>query len=215
MITIPERWQEVLRSIQAAGFPEAIIAGGALRDLDHGKPVNDVDIFVRAKDEMEGELKARLDKAFGYEGVGIFADNSTANLDEDYTWEGVIVAGVWDWPLFNTRPFQGVANAPTFQVIAVDTDEKDFLSYIVSDFDIGLCKIAYDGSVIFMPGDYLRDKTDQTLTVVRAPSVEALARTLERVERIRRKYPDHKLVIQAKPGPEIDSFVAISEETPF
>src|SRR3569623_1528091 len=43
---IPERWQTVLRYVQNVA-PDAVIAGGALRDLDNGRPVKDIDIFVQ------------------------------------------------------------------------------------------------------------------------------------------------------------------------
>lgn len=43
---IPAEWRAVLKALQNAGAPEAMIGGGALRDLYNGRPVKDVDIFL-------------------------------------------------------------------------------------------------------------------------------------------------------------------------
>lgn len=52
---IPQSWTDLLSQIQAI-CPSAVLAGGALRDLDHGVPVKDLDIFIRAgsNDEAVG-----------------------------------------------------------------------------------------------------------------------------------------------------------------
>lgn len=200
-MNIPQRWRDVLAAIQAAGFPEAIIAGGALRDLDHGKPIKDVDIFVDAKGIETLQLKKQLDAAFGYEGVGIF-ENPAADLDEDYTWEGVVVAGVWDW-VYAPSDFLG---QPKFQVIAVEKPEGVvFRDYVIDDFDIGLCQQAFDGVLECITTAYLDDAALKTLTVTRAPSYNALQRTRGRLGRIQLKYPEHRIVIP-------DEFLALERE---
>ena len=42
---VPWAWTEVLRTVQSV-HPEAILAGGALRDLILGGEVKDLDIFI-------------------------------------------------------------------------------------------------------------------------------------------------------------------------
>lgn len=44
---IPQQWKQVLASLQDDLFADAIIAGGALRDIDNARNVTDVDIFVK------------------------------------------------------------------------------------------------------------------------------------------------------------------------
>lgn len=43
---IPQEWITVLKAFHEQGAPEALIAGGALRDLCNGREVKDVDIFL-------------------------------------------------------------------------------------------------------------------------------------------------------------------------
>lgn len=44
---IPDEWVDMLSATQKL-FPQAIIAGGCLRDLDYGKSPKDVDIFIKS-----------------------------------------------------------------------------------------------------------------------------------------------------------------------
>ena len=89
MLNIPQRWRDALTALQDGGFPEAIIAGGALRDLDNGAPVKDVDIFVKWRSNIVEDL-ATLQRALpGYEGI----DETQA--DPDYQAENTEVAGVF------------------------------------------------------------------------------------------------------------------------
>ena len=44
-VTVPFAWAEVLRTVQSV-HPEAVLAGGALRDLILGGTVKDLDIFI-------------------------------------------------------------------------------------------------------------------------------------------------------------------------
>src|SRR3546814_3352677 len=60
---IPEKWRELLASVRSV-FPTAIIAGGAMRDLENGTPVKDIDINVEANGPQRTE-----ESPVGKEGV--------------------------------------------------------------------------------------------------------------------------------------------------
>lgn len=206
-MNIPARWLEVLRALRSNGFPEAIIAGGALRDIEHGRDVKDVDIFVRTHGEKTGDDLAAV---FGYVGHALVEIGTT---NEYETWTSSVVA-VYDFP--NSAPTAAETTdfddfylmpvvGPTIQVIVMDVVEKgdDFAAYIMDDFDIGLCKIYHDGDDLWRSVDYLMDVKRKTLTVTKAPSAIALERTKERIERLQKKYPE----FEAR-----DVFVRIKED---
>ena len=44
-LTIPSAWRAALGAVQSV-VPQAVLAGGALRDRDNGKKVKDLDIFL-------------------------------------------------------------------------------------------------------------------------------------------------------------------------
>ena len=202
---IPARWNEILDALHRGGFPEAVIAGGALRDLDNGKPIKDVDVFVAGKGGAVNE-QTMLNKAFGYAGVSIF-EMPDDKLKEEYPDWNDGVCGVYNFKHdetlvgFAARPVR-----PEFQVIvlgdmesrtAAAKSQSDFGRRVVDDFDMGLCQIWYDGpdnkgrnGAIKTTAAYIRDHMDKLLTVIKAPNEAQLERTKKRIDRLLIKYPD-------------------------
>lgn len=192
---IPSRWNEVLEALHRGGFPEAMIGGGALRDLDHDKPIKDVDIFVAVRNSSDA-TKIKLDKVFGYVGTSIFDDDNALTEDsDDYPWDLSIFGGAWDWTHYDPAPKGRISLAagfmPNFQVIALDLPaDSSFMDKVLDDFDIGLCRIAYvPGLIVTGPG-YDEDSRDKTLTILKAPGEAALERSRKRVRRLLEKYSD-------------------------
>lgn len=199
---IPWRWSEVLHSLHDFGFSEALIAGGALRDLDNGKPIKDVDIFVAGDGRAESEL-GRLNEAFGYAGTSIFELSQERLADEYPDWnQGV--CGVYNFT-YEDPGATRIMPMPEFQVIVLgDTKSREaarkgddaFRYAVVNSFDIGFCRLSYDAK----KGDfgvgpafsdaYLIDQAGKHLTVVKAPNEAQLERTKKRIERLLIKYPD-------------------------
>src|SRR3546814_19329576 len=60
---IPEKWRELVAAGRSV-FPTAIIAGGAMRDLENGKPVKDIDINVEANGQTFTSIKASVHRLF-------------------------------------------------------------------------------------------------------------------------------------------------------
>src|SRR5262249_19343650 len=46
---VPDEWKRIVKSFQLRGANEAVIAGGALRDLFNDREIKDVDIFLRSQ----------------------------------------------------------------------------------------------------------------------------------------------------------------------
>lgn len=167
-MNIPQRWLDVLRALQAAGFTEAFIGGGALRDLDNDKPVKDVDIFVRYRGIHTFDT---IGDTFGYAGRDLTACPKT------YDNAHLEVVGVYEFP-------SGMMAEPMFNVIACNGPQGDdlFRHHHLERFDLGICRIMATGTYVFRSSEYKRDVENQTITIVNPVNVE---RSMERAIRIR------------------------------
>ena len=184
-MNIPQQWIDTLRAIQAAGFREAIIAGGCLRDLDNGVQPKDVDIFVQANDDVYA--KARLDVVFGYVGEDL------TQHSKEYHDSNPEVIAVYEWThsTGSTLPFQVI-------VCSGNRDRFEFISNQMARFDIGLCKLWTSGRGVWRTSDYLTDRTNRTLTIVNMTS-----KSVERAERIGEKYPGWQIAGPKAPAPPL------------
>jgi hypothetical protein len=205
MIEIPQRWQDVLQRLHANGFPEAVIAGGALRDLDHGKPVKDVDIWVRTV--VDTRLTRELvTKAMGYEPLVVLFDRDKVKAGDGSEYEDwnddlqLVVDYAHEAP--RGTDWDSVVEdildpRPHFQVMAMDMPaaRDGALSrgdVITNDFDIGLNRIYYDGVSVYQTAAYCIDSLTKSMTVLRCRNEYELDRIKERIERLKQKYPDHQ-----------------------
>lgn len=84
---LPQEWKDFLKVLQEDLFPDAIIAGGALRDTWHDKPVSDVDIFTSENGILDKEYIESLFKNFGNDGVSIIVKET---LDRDAILSGEV-----------------------------------------------------------------------------------------------------------------------------
>lgn len=179
-MNIPQRWQDALRAIKDAGFPEAFIGGGALRDLDHGVEVKDVDIFVRWRGD---ETFSMLSRAL-YSRAAL----DVTKHDADYQTDASMVLCVFEFhdTALGTEPIQVIACAP------IDEETpREFMRHQLDRFDIGLCKIGFDGKDLTVHSDYLADKQDE---VLRLRSPRNPGRSEQRLRRIGERYPEHALI---------------------
>lgn len=198
---LPNRWREVLTAIQAR-FPEAIIAGGALRDLDHGKGVKDVDIFIADRGVTTYDM---LVEAFGYPGRVVMdarAAEYLGSIDE--------VLAVFEFPPSGEHEVLG--SAP-FQIVVLPwyylgNGGPEFAERTLARFDFGICRIAHDGVEITISPAYKRDKDNKTLTLLRCENERQLDRSLMRLERLERKYPGYEFLTDGPLTVKLDKRVA-------
>lgn len=175
-MNIPQPWLDVLRRLHDGGHPEAFIGGGALRDLDNGKPVKDVDIFLRHIDR--DTLNKLLPEM-------MLAQPTTGNADE-YEEHFSEIESVYEG-----TPADG--GAP-YNIIVCDgpcDSPYQYMMHHLHRFDLGICRIGYRYGLVMLP-DYTKDKADRTITIVNNVRPEA---SMARAVRIReRAYRDWRIV---------------------
>lgn len=210
---IPEQWKTMLNHLAQVGAPEAVIAGGALRDLYNGRPIKSVDIFIKAP-MMTGTFMRRLTlqaQPFAQEfkkGKWVHALRIPKRLgardpdkyfigdplDRTETWR--IHARPDDKPPHVTLAFTA-SEGVVFNIIMLGSDlgsdlRKDFktggdhgVRALLARFDFGLCQIAYRRGRVIATDAYRHDARAQRLTLL-----DPLGTTMEHIAAIVGKYPD-------------------------
>lgn len=182
---IDERWLAALAKLQTK-FPEAVIAGGALRDTYNGKFVKDIDVFVKARGI---QTKALIEEALGREVETLNPDMMT-EYEEHF---GELFAVFDCGPTFRPPPSDDDEfnifgeYGPPLQIIALNMDVT--LQSVVSRFDFGICKIAHNGAELFIHPDFTHDVEAKTFTLrLGADAEERRRRAMLRWDRLSEKY---------------------------
>lgn len=179
-IPVPEVWMEVLAAMRAMpSWNIATIAGGALRDLDQGRPVKDVDIFVPHSEKT----RARLEVVITSLGLDPLDLDVVTHDSPARSAASKIATQLTTAPHFNFH-YEGWR----FEI----TQKVESFSHrsIIDSFDIGLCMISLDGNQIYRSPEYKTDAANKTLTVVRNTG----GGELRHAERLRRKYSKWKII---------------------
>jgi hypothetical protein len=174
-----QEWMDVLSTVREATYGPALLAGGALRDEDNGRPVKDLDVFIPVKDNGQFHyVVSQLTTHWG-EPAEEYQEEETYRA-----WNHKVtgVAG-WDQPHFPTP----------IQVVGFDIPEFT-LHDLVASFDIGLCQIVSSGLFTWRSPAYTADVRDHRITVMPCQQGISLPhtileRTLKRLVRISGKYP--------------------------
>lgn len=173
--SIPQIWKDTLSKIQQV-FPGAVIAGGCLRDLDHGKPIKDVDIFVpiySTTDATLNDIDATLKSLFPTETVDdLFSSESVSLLVQNDYGRCNLRDEVLVVYTINTLPFD-------CDIIFVESDGKDA---IFCTFDMSINMIQYDNDS--------HTKLTKVIKVINHDSPERLER---RVARLQEKYMEYTI----------------------
>jgi len=165
---IPRQWRAALASIQVLA-PNAVMAGGCLRDREHGVKVKDIDIFVPCEtvDRDEGRRFEQRMKADGWPDVKIIHDKT-------YNGERISASIETKFP-----------NCPPINVIV--------MPYSLDEFDFGICQIAFDGKRIIRTAAYNTDRAARVFRLIPVVDDASFIRTIERWGRLKEKYPGWKL----------------------
>jgi hypothetical protein len=172
----------VLSSLHAHGFPEAIVAGGAIRDWDNGREdtVKDIDIVVFDRLGYLGDLKQAM-AGFTHR---IAVPEHVANY---LAFENVACV----------HEFIDETNPIPIQVV-VAREPRTSLE-ILQRHDFGLCQIGFTGSQIISTDVYRADKAKREFTLVRCRDAKDYERSFGRHARLTlTKYPGWPLVFAGR-----------------
>jgi hypothetical protein len=184
---IPAEWRKVLEHFQDKGAKEAMIAGGALRDLFNGRAIKDVDIFMPTRGSKR-KNRAFLKEVFKAAGLNVekqtigcgyslsmeeFPDPASDLLPRDGKTESwMVIAG----------PRQ-----TEYNVVFTEHSFK-YPDDLLSAFDFGLCQIGYDGKKITRKTAYEDAVREKKISLCQKNRT-----SLDHLQRIMKKYPDWKL----------------------
>lgn len=181
-MNLPAEWLATLSKIQAV-FPGAVIAGGALRDLDNGRQIKDVDIFIPVPHGLTDADVTKVWELF----PGAELDSSTTygiktvNEDADRDIYAIFkLSG--QYSLFDGGETREYKYDLIFCTLAATN---------VHTFDINLCQIVHTGTELFRTDAYLEAVHTKTLRIM---NVNRTDRNAARMERIRSKYPDFTVI---------------------
>ncbi len=186
---IPALWGDVLVMVQHA-FPGAIIAGGALRDLYHDKPIKDVDVFIPFFGEPDLDdikialqaVKDTLDKQDDIEIDDVFG--MMLRVDENVQ----LIAASWygqsDLERDVVAVFSATIKGTKFDFVFM----RQMKEHMLPSFDINICQIGYDANTWFTTNDFDSGVRDKTLRVM---NVNRNDRNAKRLARVSEKYPEY------------------------
>jgi len=170
---VPDLWLEALSAVQA--HSPAILAGGALRDLDHGHSVKDLDIFIHADNFEEFQwIVSEIHRANP-------SWNLSPALDVSHylrEWNPEVIGVSTEHPTVDL-------GRPPIQIIGLSIP----VSRVLARFDIGICQIGHDGNHVCFTDNYFRDKQGRKLTITRYDTADQRAYTKRRLERLSDRYP--------------------------
>ncbi len=227
---VPEEWKRIVKSVQAAGADEAVIAGGALRDFFNDREIKDVDIFLRSRGGKKKNRKL-IEAAFAAAGIDIreqvvsyevyggqvmgkfpapqtrrdeiSADGMKRSIEKE-SWK--IIAG----PAKTEYNFIFIEDSLDRKLAAEGTAREQrslFTGALLDGFDIGLCQIACDGDQVVMTGAYRDDVKHKRFSLLRPNETSG-----DHLQRVANKYKDWefnpaaKTALAPKPAPKPRSY---------
>lgn len=174
--------RDILSRLQTNGFPDAICAGGALRDIDNGRAgvVKDVDVVIFDRPGYLFDLKRAMagfqhKVAVREEVANYLSFENVASVQE--FWEDV-----------GTIPVQ----------IVVQKEYRSPLE-ILERHDFGICQVAFDGKGWWQTQAYFEDQRNKTFTLVRCRDERDYWRSVDRFRRLSaEKYKGWKLMYEGR-----------------
>jgi hypothetical protein len=196
LLNIPEGWSTLLKTIREVA-PGAYLVGGALRDLDNGRPIKDLDVFVPYGSDLtalEDALRSTYPEFLG-------------SCPGEYIDSCKEIA----WTCRYGATLHGAVCSPELNIIVLAQ------GYVPEDLirrvDFGLCQIGYDGEAVQWTEAYETDKANRTLTLTRAEDAAGFRRSMTRYQRLALKYNGWPLIVPEEfahfVGPNVHSAVAL------
>jgi hypothetical protein len=156
---------EILSQVQKK-HPEAVIAGGFLRDLYFGKEFKDIDIFVSNP-------------------AGFISDSFIKDSSYDMTYST-------DSEISEVQKLWYDAEDTNFEVNIICVPSGN-LNARVQEHDFDFCQVWTDGKEIYGVEILQQVKQTNEVTLVQCENSKQLARSLRRWDRFQEKYPGFSL----------------------
>jgi len=208
---LPAEWRLTLGAFHSTGAKEAVIGGGALRDLFNERAIKDVDIFLKSRGSMKKNRKF-LKNVFDASGLDVsrqavytggYGSSSEAFPEpETSTLQAEKRLGYGSFrPASKSEAWTVIAGPQKteYNVIFIDGPLGDAMEQaqkknttpakpLIGVFDFGLCQIAYDGDVIITSAQYRKDVSEKIIRLETANGTSDA-----HLHRIVKKYDDWKL----------------------
>ncbi|MCE9506929.1 MAG: hypothetical protein K8R48_01240 [Alphaproteobacteria bacterium] len=228
---VPQEWKRVLRVFQDRGAEEAMIAGGALRDLFNNRAIKDVDIFLKSRGSEKKNREFLKDVFHATElrftgncqapDYTLFdedlpsPDRSQLSIKYQAGYDTVVKESrVESWTVTRKETEYNVVFVDNVKfangVISDSLSADRFRGFLTSGFDLGLCQIAYDGKEISRTSAYDNDVKYRQITLHNPND-----KSREHLQRIFKKYSDWELCeksrrLLAKKPPSGDEWMMYS-----
>ncbi|MBR1173917.1 hypothetical protein JQ617_08125 [Bradyrhizobium sp. KB893862 SZCCT0404] len=183
--TLPLAWLDTMSRVRSV-LPSAFLAGGALRDLDNGREVKDLDVFFTEEAYNIAALEDGLAKqGYFYQSRcgGAYMTDAAGEVD-------------------GSTVYRSREGGPDLNLIQLTPGFNT--AAIIDRVDFGLCQIGLDALGVVKTAAYDHDKANQRLTLTRADSVEGVMRSIKRYNRLSQKYqgwefywlPHHDAIVE-------------------
>lgn len=177
---LPATWHISLQKVRDL-FPGAMIAGGALRDLDNGRPVKDIDIFAPNCTDLE--LAKSFAQGLSNKPLNVLSSENRVNA------EGRVYQ---EWAASDVLAIIDIEGEElNYQLICLKCGPED----IIKRIDFGICRIATDGETITRTDEYHADRVNACFTIHRCDDTSQFDRSIRRHERLVKKYEGWPLKI--------------------
>jgi hypothetical protein len=149
---ISEGFKEILRDLHRAGYEEAVIHGGALRDLALGKEGRIKDIDIAVQPERPGQYLGDYMCNLGWSRM------KERNVHEMYD-------AIPD--LQTITEFKTLRSPKTVQVCSYTYSANWFVRHVINNNDFGINQIAFNGERFFFTTAFERDVATKTFTALK------------------------------------------------
>lgn len=199
----PDLWDRILDAAVTVFGPDAVIAGGCVRDYRLGIEPKDIDVFVNVADAATLHEGAKALASLGFDVRPLeeaINEYEQAGLSE--------LAGVLDGSFkVSEAPdpddFFSCAEYVQVQFIACPLpNATSYASELIERFDLGITQAVYLGQGTIMETySAFMDRMNRTMTLLRWDTEERVKRTRKRFDRIADRLPGEWTFVDPRPIP--------------
>lgn len=172
---------EVLKEIQKT-FPDAILAGGYLRDaVMQGKP-KDIDIFIPYTEESVVESTVKVWRASELLGARYMPQQEVSRVWDTSTYDVLQESSKLDYDDL----IASIQSELQVQIIMLQKGMT--VESRINGYDFGICQIFTKGEEVFCTQEFLDDVNNKTCTLLVCEDETQFKRSMRRFERFKKKY---------------------------